>query len=57
MNKKEYMKPSMRVVEIQNSCQILAGSVTSVNNSDGFIYTGGGSGYGRAPLFDSDEWE
>jgi hypothetical protein len=55
--KKQYFRPVMRVVEIQNSCRILAGSVTSVNNSDGFIYNGGGSGYGRAPLFDSDEWE
>lgn len=55
--KKQYFRPVMRVVEIQNSCRILAGSVTNVNNSDGFIYNGGGSAYGRAPLFDSDEWE
>ena len=27
MIKKEYMKPSMTVVELQHKCQILAGSV------------------------------
>ena len=27
MIKKEYMKPSMKVVELQQQCQILAGSV------------------------------
>ncbi len=27
MIKKEYMKPSMRVVKLQHKCQILAGSV------------------------------
>ena len=26
MAKKEYMKPSVKVVELQNKCQILAGS-------------------------------
>ena len=26
MTKKEYMKPSMKVVELQHKCQILAGS-------------------------------
>ena len=28
MTKKEYMKPSMKVVELQHKCQILAGSIT-----------------------------
>ena len=27
MIKKEYMKPTMQVVELQHKCQILAGSV------------------------------
>jgi hypothetical protein len=27
MIKKEYMKPSMKVIELQHKCQILAGSV------------------------------
>jgi hypothetical protein len=27
MIKKEYMKPSMKVVKLQHKCQILAGSV------------------------------
>ena len=29
MIKKEYMKPSMKVVELQQKCQILAGSLDS----------------------------
>ena len=29
MNKKEYMKPSMKVVELQHKCQLLVGSVES----------------------------
>ena len=35
MTKKEYMKPSVKVVELQQKCQILAGSIDSsgMNNS------------------------
>ena len=35
MIKKEYMKPSVKVVELQQKCQILAGSLdgNGVNNS------------------------
>ena len=29
MTKKEYMKPSVKVVELQQKCQILAGSIDS----------------------------
>ena len=29
MTKKEYMKPTMQVVELQHKCQILAGTVNS----------------------------
>lgn len=49
--KKEYMKPSMEVIEIKNGCQILAGSVA---NASGNVFEGevtGGSGQGRAPEF------
>ena len=38
MNKKEYMKPAMRVVQLQHKSHILAGSnfgAKSVSNSDG----------------------
>ena len=37
--KKEYMKPEMLVVELQQHCQILAGSVQSLGgtNPEGFI--------------------
>lgn len=35
MIKKEYMKPSVKVVELQQKCQILAGSLdgNGVNNT------------------------
>jgi hypothetical protein len=33
MIKKEYMKPVMKVIELQHKSQILAGSVTSVTTS------------------------
>ena len=35
MTKKEYMKPSVKVVELQQKCQILAGSLdgNGVNNT------------------------
>ena len=31
MTRKEYMKPSMKVVELQHKCQILAGSWVEKN--------------------------
>ena len=34
MNKKGYEKPTMTVVKLQNKCQILAGSLTSVSRTD-----------------------
>ena len=33
MIKKEYMKPVMKVIELQHKSQILAGSVTSVKTT------------------------
>ena len=39
--KKNYMKPALRVVRIQQKCQILNGSVTRVESGDTGI-TGGG---------------
>jgi hypothetical protein len=50
--KKYYLKPSMEAVEIKNECQILAGSVTSVNSDGVFDGTITGSNEpGRAPEF------
>ena len=37
--KKNYMKPALRVVRIQQKCQILSGSVTSVESGQGFLLT------------------
>ena len=34
MTKKEYMKPTMQVVKIQQQCQILAGSVDANGIND-----------------------
>ena len=51
----------MRVVRIQQKCQILSGSVTSVESGDtGIGYGGGGNGPARAPRrsgIDWDDWE
>ena len=33
MTKKEYMKPVMKVIELQHKSQILAGSVTNLTTS------------------------
>ena len=49
--KKHYLKPSMEAVEIKNECQILAGSVTSV---DGDVFNGditGSKETARSPEF------
>ena len=59
MSKQEYMKPAMRVLEIQNQCQIL--SVSGVHSIDGnadMHYGGGGSGPARARQRDiwDDDW-
>ena len=54
--KKNYMKPALRVVRIQQKCQILSGSVTSVESGD----TGIGSGPARARSnggIDWDDWD
>ena len=53
--KKQYFRPFMEVVEIKNNCQILAGSVTSV---DGDVFNGditGSNEPGRAPEFQEME--
>ena len=59
--KKNYMKPALRVVRIQQKCQILSGSITDVNSGDtGIGYDGPGSGPARARQhggIDWDDWE
>ena len=34
MNKKDYEKPTMEVVKLQNKCQILAGSAVEATRND-----------------------
>lgn len=57
--KKNYCKPTMNVVKIQHKCQILAGSVDSVNSGDtGIGFGGGGSGPARARQRSGwDDWD
>ena len=37
MTKKEYMKPAMEVVKIQQQCQILAGSLDANGMNNGLL--------------------
>ena len=55
--KKNYQKPSMKVIEIQYQCGILAESVTGIGGNGGFDFGGGGSGINRAPGIDQDDWD
>lgn len=53
MIKKEYMKPTMRVVKVQHQSHILAGSLRSVKSSglddeDDLQYEGNGGNQGYA---------
>ena len=54
MNKKEYMKPSMKVVELQHKCQLLVGSVEGMNTKlqNEVVTTAFSRGQSA-----SDEWE
>ena len=52
--KKDYFKPTMRVVEMKHKCQILAGSgekinsiYTNMSGDDDFEYGGGSKESGR----------
>lgn len=51
MNKKEYMKPALRIVRIEHQ-GIICTSVTGTTNNVNMIYGGGGSGPSRARSFD-----
>ena len=61
MMKKEYMMPTIEVVEINMNVQILAGSVTDINTGglDDPPTPGGSGDIGGAtsPLFDGDAWD
>ena len=52
--KKQYNKPSMEAVEINQRQQLLAGSVKSLNTDVGLDYVGGSSEPARAPLLGED---
>ena len=61
MIKKEYLQPTMDVVEINMNVQILAGSVTDIDTTglDDPPTTGGSGDIGGAtsPLFEGDAWD
>ena len=55
--KRNYQKPTMSVVEIQN-CSIICNSLHSVSNNASLTYGGRGSGPARAnrrDIWDGDE--
>lgn len=62
--KKEYIKPQIEIVRINQSVSLLAGSVVNAINGDGILDLGGssdnipGSPAGRAPelFFDEGLW-
>lgn len=55
---KNYQKPTMRVVRIQQTHIICTSErVRSIGGDDGFEFGGGGSGPANARGFDVDEWE
>ena len=62
--KKEYIKPQIEIVRINQSVSLLAGSVVNAISGDGILDLGGssdnnpGGPVGRAPelLFDGEIW-
>ena len=58
MNKKDYQRPTMRVVKIQHSQMLCASGVTDVDSGDAGIGIGGGSsGQGRSRSFGDWNWD
>ena len=61
MIKKDYQKPTMKVVLLQHRTMLLSGSITDVNSGDtGIGFGGEGSGPARARSnggIDWDDWE
>lgn len=52
MNKKDYQKPTMQVVSIQQGSRLLEGSFISIDTGDtGIIYGGGGDYNANARSF------
>ena len=53
------MKPSIEAVEIRMGQQMLAGSIPSTASGNGDLdpVIGPGTGGGRAPLFEGEEWD
>ena len=54
MNKKDYEKPTMRVVELQQRTMLLAGSVVNATRYD---YGDANPGVDQTELNDAGEWE
>ena len=56
MTKKEYMKPTIEVVKIQQQCQILAGSVDTNGMNDMLLNEEVDEGWAPG-MFDGPEWD
>ena len=54
MNKKEYKKPTMKVVQLQQRTHLLSGSVQKVS---GTFTKYGGASYGDARSRDFGDWD
>ena len=54
MKKKTYDKPTVEVVNIRTTQQLLIGSVTDINSNIDIDYDGGGNGPALAPGVDFD---
>ena len=52
--KRQYLNPSIEVIEIRQQCNILTGSVTDVTGNTGIGYGGGGHVEPTAPGFDDE---
>jgi hypothetical protein len=58
MNRKSYQTPDLQVVHIQQSMNLLAGSVGAVDGDGDFSLGGGGNGEGvSSPRGHDDSWD
>ena len=57
MKKQGYLKPTIKVVTLQQQSIICSSPVRSVNGNAGLNYDGGGSGPARARSYGGIDWD